>query len=169
MTGRDIVQIRISGAQVGIVGLGAILAAVAANGTVRTDEENREELLRRVGERNYIPRTARESYGRALLRELCKFRGEPVEDETVPGGIRVRILGPGCTRCWQLERDVRDVMAELKIAGELTHVDDVREIARSGVLGAPALVVNDRVLSVGTVPSRSSIRQWLAEIAQEVK
>lgn len=167
MSERDIVRVRIDGALVGIVGLEAIMTELAGDGRLRTDEETREELLRRAGQDNYIPRKARDSYGRALFREFRKFRGEEVEDETAPG-IRVRILGPGCARCWQLERDVRDVMAELNVAGELVHVDDVREIARSGVLGAPALIVNDRVLSVGTVPSTGSIRKWFMDITKEV-
>ncbi|NPU84634.1 MAG: thioredoxin family protein [Syntrophaceae bacterium] len=167
MSERDIVQVRIDGALVGIVGLNAIMAGLAADGKGRTDEEMKEELLRRVGEGNYIPRKAGTKYGDALLREFRKFRGEEVEEDA-PQGVRVQILGPGCARCWQLERDVRDVMAELDLAGELVHVDDLREIARSGVLGAPALIVNGRVLAVGTVPSKSDIRKWLTEIQQEV-
>ncbi len=166
MSERDIVQIRIEGALVGIVGLTAIMTELAADGTGRTDDEIREELLRRAGEGNYIPRRARDSYGRALMREFRKFRGDVVEEEALPG-MHVRILGPGCARCWQLERDVRDVMAELNLAGDLVHVDDLKEIARSGVIGAPALVVNGKVLAVGTVPSKADIRKWLTQMAKE--
>lgn len=167
MSERDIVQVRVEGALVGIVGLTAIMAGLAADGTGRTDEEIREELLRRSGEENYIPWKARDAYGKALLREFRKFRGEAVEEEALRG-MQVRILGPGCARCWQLERDVRDVMAELGLAGDLVHVDDLKEIARSGVMGAPALVVNGKVLAVGTVPSKADIRKWLTTIQQEV-
>jgi small redox-active disulfide protein 2 len=163
---RDIVQVRIGGALVGIVGLTAIMTGLAADGKDRTAEEMQEELLRRVGEGNYIPRKARTKYGDALLREFRKFRGEEVEEDAAPG-VCIQILGPGCARCWQLERDVRDVMAELDLAGELVHVDDLREIARSGVLGAPALIVNGRVLAVGTVPSKSDIRKWLTQMEKE--
>ncbi len=166
MNERDIVQVRVEGALVGIVGLTAIMTELAADGTGRTDDEIREELLHRAGEGNYIPRRARDSYGRALMREFRKFRGDVVEEEALPG-MHVRILGPGCARCWQLERDVRDVMAELNLAGELVHVDDLKEIARSGVMGAPALVVNGKVLAVGTVPSKADIRKWLTQMAKE--
>lgn len=61
-------------------------------------------------------------------------------------GIRVRVLGPGCVRCDQLERDVREIMAELKLAGE---------IARYGILGAPALVIDKKIVSMGSVPHKS--------------
>jgi small redox-active disulfide protein 2 len=166
MSQRDIVQIRIEGVLVGIVGLTAIMTELAGDGMKRADEDIREELLVRVGAENYIPRKARDSYGRALLREFRKFRGEAVEEETLPG-LRIQVLGPGCARCWQLERDVRDVMAELNLAGELVHVDDLREIARSGVLGAPALIVNGRVLAVGSVPAKTDIRKWLSDIRKE--
>jgi len=166
MSGRDIVQVRVEGALVGIVGLTAIMTDLTADGTGRTDDEIREELLRRAGEENYIPRKARMQYGEALFRAFRRFRGEEVEEEALPG-MHVRILGPGCARCWQLERDVRDVMAELSLAGELVHVDDLREIARSGVMGAPALIVNGKVLAVGSVPSKADIRKWLTNIAKE--
>lgn len=166
MSERDIVQIRIEGALVGIVGLTAIMKELAGGGTGRTDDEIREQLLRRAGEGNYIPRKAWDAYGKALQREFRKFRGEAVEEEALLG-MHVRILGPGCARCWQLERDVRDVMAELNLAGDLVHVDDLKEIARSGVMGAPALVVNGKVLAVGSVPSKADIRKWLTQMAKE--
>lgn len=167
MSERDIVQVRVEGALVGIVGLTAIMTELAGDRTGRTDDEIREELLRRAGEGNYIPRRARDSYGKALWREFRRFRGETVAEEAL-SGIHVRILGPGCARCWQLERDVRDVMDELNLACELVHVDDLREIARSGVMGAPALIVNGKVLAVGAVPSKADIRKWLSQMAKEV-
>jgi len=58
-------------------------------------------------------------------------------------------------RCDQLERDVREVMAELKLAGE---------IARYGILGAPVLMIDEKIVSVGSVPHKSKIREWLQQV-----
>ncbi len=59
---------------------------------------------------------------------------------------------------------VREVLAELKIPGDLSHVTDPVEIAKFGVLGVPALVINGRIVCVGTVPDRNRVRQWLLDM-----
>jgi protein-disulfide isomerase len=56
-------------------------------------------------------------------------------------------------------------MAEINLAGELTHVEDVKEIARYGVMGTPALIINGKVVAVGSVPEKKKIQQWLTEAA----
>ena len=58
-----------------------------------------------------------------------------------------------------------EVLAELELAADLEHVWDVAEIGRYGVMGSPALVVNDKVLSVGIVPTKVKIKSWLVEAA----
>jgi len=67
-------------------------------------------------------------------------------------------------RCDQLERGVREVMAELKLAGEIAHVTDLKEIARYGILGVPALMIDEKIVSAGSVPHKSKIREWLQQV-----
>ncbi|OGP68042.1 MAG: hypothetical protein A2W27_03550 [Deltaproteobacteria bacterium RBG_16_44_11] len=69
----------------------------------------------------------------------------------------------GCARCSQLEDNVRNLLSEMKIAADLRHITDFKEIASYGVLGSPALVINNKVVSVGEVPPKSKIRQWIIE------
>jgi predicted DsbA family dithiol-disulfide isomerase len=64
--------------------------------------------------------------------------------------------------------DVRDVMAEMNAPGEMIHVTDVREISQYGVMGVPALVINKKVVSVGTTPEKKKIRQWLEEAIRQM-
>ena len=71
------------------------------------------------------------------------------------------ILGPGCAQCDRMETDVREVMAEMEMAAALDHVTDIREIGRYGVMGVPALIINEKVVCVGQAPSRHRIREWL--------
>jgi len=158
----EVTRIRIKNYQVGLVGLKKILADVAAEFAGQPDEVCREELLRRVSTRNYIPDRAREDYGRALVREFFAFLGRPIPAETA-GDLRVTVLGPGCAVCDRLEQEVLVVLSELKLPADFEHVTDIKEIGRSGVLGTPALLINDRVVSVGRVPPHSAIRKWLEE------
>lgn len=168
MATKEILQIRVDNRQVGVIGLTDIMTALEREYADRPDDEIMQALLQRVERDNYIPDRARAAYGHALVREFRRHCGQAVEEEAIPG-LRVLILDPGCARCDQLERDVREVMAELKLAGELLHVSDVRTIARYGLLRAPALIINDAVVAVGSVPHRTKIRQWLAAAASGVR
>ncbi|MBP8980042.1 MAG: thioredoxin family protein [Syntrophobacterales bacterium] len=158
----DIKQIRVNGNLVGIVGLQKIMEEMAADFAGGSDEEIAREILRRTGQCNYIPRRAEGSYGTALTREFRRFLGQEVAEEPLTG-LQIIVLGPGCARCTQLERDVREALADLQLPGELIHVDDLRAIARYGVMGTPALIVNGKVVSVGTTPTRQQIKAWLRE------
>jgi len=104
-----------------------------------------------------------EAYKDALLRAFKTFTGEAPE-ETPAGGVRIQVLGPGCFNCDRMEQIVREVLAELKIPGDLSHVTDPVEIAKFGVLGVPALVINGRIVCVGTVPDRNRVKQWLIDL-----
>ncbi len=73
----------------------------------------------------------------------------------------IKILGSGCVRCEQVERLVRETVAEAGVAAEIEKVTDVRTIAQYGVFGAPAVVVDGAVQSVGKIPKKEEILAWL--------
>jgi len=160
MSESDITQIRVNNNLVGIIGLKTIMEAMAPAHADSSDSTIEEEILRRVSMSNYIPDSARDLYAQALAREFKKFLGQAV-NEPLFKGVRVVILGPGCAQCSLLESEVREAMAEMGLAGDLIHVSDIREIGKYGVMGTPALLINDRVVSVGTTPRRKQIKTWL--------
>ena len=164
MSRDDVTPVRINKQSIGLVGFKQIVEEMAEPFADSSDIEVRDELIRRISRKNYIPDAAKEAYGKALLREFNKFLGRPYEEEA-PEGLEVKVLGPGCARCEGLERDVMEVMAEMKLAGAVEHVRDIKEIASYGVMGTPALVVNGKVVSVGKVPSKAKIKKWLTEFA----
>ena len=159
----DVVQVTIGERSVGIVGLNKVMEGLAQAASDKSDEECREILYRGIAGQNYIPPKMAEEYKDALLRAYRIFTGE-IKDESPPGGVRIQVLGPGCFNCDKMEKDVREVLAELNIPGDLSHVTDSAEIAKFGVLGVPALVINGRIVCVGTVPDRNRIRQWFLDL-----
>jgi small redox-active disulfide protein 2 len=165
MKENEITRIRINNNLVGIVGMEAAMSAMAGDHANRGDEEIGAEILKRLEAQNYIPAKARPLYAKALVREFRQYLGQPVAGESL-GGVHVVILGPGCAQCDRLERDVREVMEEMQLAAELNHVTDIREIGRYGVMGVPALIINDKVVCVGQAPNRNRIRDWLQEAMQ---
>jgi small redox-active disulfide protein 2 len=144
------------------VGLKAAIADMAEEYGERPDREVQEELLNRLGKRNYIPEKTGEDYEKAFLREFKKFIGKPFEEEP-PEGLEIKVLGPGCVQCDRLEQEFMQVMAETGIMADVEHVRDNKEIGRYGVMGTPALIINGRIKSVGKVPPRNKLKEWLKE------
>jgi len=167
MSNDDITRIRVAGSPVGIIGLKSVMEDMAEAYGDRPDSEAGEELLNRLSKKNYIPAKVRQDYGKAFLREFKKFLGKPVEEETTDG-IQIKVLGPGCVQCDRLEQDLMQVMAETGIVADIEHVRDIKEIGRYGVMGTPALLINGQVKSVGKVPLKSKMIEWLKE-AQGVR
>jgi hypothetical protein len=153
-------QIIINDRLIGIIGLDDAIKKAAEDYKGLTDNEIQTKLLEMISASNYIPVTARDAYKQSVLREFKRAQGLSVEPETAHG-VTIVVLGMGCTRCNQLESDVRDLLSEMKIAADLQHITDIKEISRYGVMGSPALVINKKVLSVGEVPPKSKIRQWI--------
>ena len=163
MSQDDIAQIRVGNSPVGIMGLKTVMDEIAEEYGEWPDQEVMEELLNRLGKRNYIPEKAKENYGKSFLREFKKFLGKPYEQE-VSGGVEIKVLGQGCVQCDRLERDLMEVMAEIDLAADLEHVREIKEIGKYGVMGMPALVINGKVLSVGRVPPKAKLKEWLEEV-----
>ncbi|MHB8773104.1 MAG: thioredoxin family protein [Syntrophales bacterium] len=75
--------------------------------------------------------------------------------------MEIKILGPGCGNCQKVEMLVREVVAEAGIAADVEKVSDIMQIAKYGVFGTPAVVVDGQVKSVGKIPKKEEILAWL--------
>ena len=73
----------------------------------------------------------------------------------------IKVLGPGCTNCKNLERVTREAVAELGLDATIEKVDDFAEMAGYGVMSTPALVVDERVVVYGRVPKVAELRALL--------
>jgi small redox-active disulfide protein 2 len=81
----------------------------------------------------------------------------------------VKVLGPGCKNCERLEmhavQAVEQIQAEkpqLEITVE--KVTDVNAFLDYGLLKTPGLVINEKLVSSGRIPSQSQIVEWMEEI-----
>ena len=77
--------------------------------------------------------------------------------------MKIRILGPGCERCDQVEKTTREVVEELGIDASLEHVRDVKEIMEYPILHTPGLVLNEEVVCFGRVPTKAEITQFVTD------
>lgn len=72
----------------------------------------------------------------------------------------IKVLGPGCAKCEQTEKIVREAVAESGIDARVEKVEDIMKIAGYGVFGTPAVIIDGRVKSVGSVPEKEEVKAW---------
>ncbi len=75
--------------------------------------------------------------------------------------LTVKILGSGCANCKKLEAVAREAAALAKVEAEFVKVTDMNDILAFNVMSTPALVINDKVVSSGRIPSLADIQKWL--------
>lgn len=76
--------------------------------------------------------------------------------------MEIKVLGPGCAKCQQTEKVVKEAISETGISAEVEKVTDMMKIAGFGVFATPAVVINGEVKSVGKIPKKDEIKKWLA-------
>ena len=73
----------------------------------------------------------------------------------------IKILGTGCPNCKTLEKRVRKVVKDNNIEAEIIKVEDIVDIMEYNIMSTPGLVVNEKVVSKGRVPSEKEIKQFI--------
>ena len=78
--------------------------------------------------------------------------------------INIQVIGTGCPNCVKLEQLCQEVVAENKIDAKIEKVTDMNRFGELGVFVTPGLVVNNKVLSQGKIPTKSTLSHWLENI-----
>jgi small redox-active disulfide protein 2 len=76
----------------------------------------------------------------------------------------IKVLGPGCANCVNLEKATREALAQLGSDASVEKVTDYPAIVGYGVMSTPALVVDETVVLSGRVPTASQVREILAPL-----
>jgi small redox-active disulfide protein 2 len=74
----------------------------------------------------------------------------------------VKILGSGCANCRKLEAVAREAAAAAGVEAEFVKVTDLPAIMAYDVLSTPGLVIDEKLVSSGRIPTQAEIRGWLA-------
>ena len=72
--------------------------------------------------------------------------------------MTIKVLGSGCANCKTLERRAREALQQLNIPGTVEKVQDFEKIATYGIMRTPGLVIDEKVVSSGSVPTVEALK-----------
>jgi small redox-active disulfide protein 2 len=75
----------------------------------------------------------------------------------------IKILGTGCPNCKRAEAVVKNVVEELQSDDKIVKVEDIQDIMAYNILSTPAIVIDEKVVIKGRVPSKDEMRELLKE------
>lgn len=81
--------------------------------------------------------------------------------------IVVKVLGAGCENCSKVEGLARKVVVTMGLQAQVVKVTDWAEINKYRILGTPGLVVNEKVVCAGRIPSEAEVTTWLVNAEME--
>lgn len=77
--------------------------------------------------------------------------------------MKIEVLGTGCAKCKQLEKDVYNALAELDVAADVTKVGDIKKIMDYKVMITPALVIDGQVKVAGRLPKKDELYKYIKD------
>jgi small redox-active disulfide protein 2 len=80
--------------------------------------------------------------------------------------LNIKIVGSGCPNCQKLETLCREAVSENNIEALFEKVTDFNKFADLGIMMTPGLIVNNKVLSQGKIPTKSTLAHWLIDNQQ---
>ena len=83
--------------------------------------------------------------------------------------MEIKILGTGCPNCKRLEKTTREALAEMGAKAAITKVTDMSDIMAYDIITTPGLVVDEKVMSSGRVPSKAEITSMIATALSEAE
>ena len=81
--------------------------------------------------------------------------------------LHIKVCGPGCMNCEKLAAMCQDVIVENEIEGFVEKVTDRNMITDLGIFLTPGLIINDRIISSGKIPTQSTLHHWIMDAVKE--
>ena len=75
--------------------------------------------------------------------------------------LTIKVLGSGCANCKRVEQIVHKVVEEMTLQAEIIKVTEYPEIMKYNVMSTPGLVINEKIVSTGRIPTPAEVTAWL--------
>ena len=74
----------------------------------------------------------------------------------------IKVLGSGCANCKRFEAVAHQVVDQMSIEAEIIKVTEYPAIMAYNVMSTPGLVINEKVVSFGRIPTAAEVTTWVA-------
>lgn len=75
--------------------------------------------------------------------------------------MNVKVLGGGCSRCETLLANAKEAIAKAGVEAEVEYITDYAVIGSYGIMSMPALIIDEKIVSMGKVLKSSDIEKLL--------
>lgn len=75
--------------------------------------------------------------------------------------LTIKILGSGCANCKKLEAVAREAARGANLEAEFVKVTDMNDILAYDLMSTPGLVINEKLVSSGRIPTVADVQKWL--------
>jgi small redox-active disulfide protein 2 len=75
--------------------------------------------------------------------------------------LTIKVLGPGCANCKKVEAIARQAAETMGLQAEFIKVTDYNQITGYNIMSTPGLVINEKVVSSGRIPTPAEVTTWL--------
>jgi small redox-active disulfide protein 2 len=76
--------------------------------------------------------------------------------------LDIKVLGPGCDNCKKVEALARQAATNLGVEAQFAKVTDRAEYPKYGLMYTPGLVINDKLVCGGRIPTEAEVMTWVA-------
>ena len=83
--------------------------------------------------------------------------------------LDIKVLGPGCRNCQELEARVKQALTELQAEATVMKITDYQDIAKAGIMMTPGLIINGKVVLQGKVPTVGIVKGYIVEAMNSKK
>ena len=83
--------------------------------------------------------------------------------------LTIKVLGPGCSNCQKLEAITKEAVSMMGMEARIEKVTNYPDIMKYPILATPGLVINEKVVCSGRIPTPAEVTSWLATAAMETE
>lgn len=82
--------------------------------------------------------------------------------------LNIKVVGSGCVNCEKLAHLCKQVVAENNIEANIEKITDLNKFADLGIFMTPGLIINNKVISAGKIPTKSTLVNWINDAIKSI-